>query len=168
VRSLTHDIADIIFPSSRALQLESLETIAPLTVMSLSIIPVPPSPPPLPAGGGKKPPGVGKKNVKAPSKGGGQESSSSSVIEAKVATADKDAIGMLACTVCNVYGSTKSDSFKSVVFVVVGDSRNGGVEERTDVDIRYYKNEKECVRAWLEWAVEEDADCWATFEAQNR
>ena len=168
MRSLTHDIADIIFPSSRALQLESLETIAPLTVMSLSIIPVPPSPPPLPTGGGKKPPGGGKKNLKAPSNGGGQESSSSSVTAAKVATADKDAIGMLACTVCNVYGSTQSDSFKSVVFVVVGDSRNGGVEGRTDVDIRYYKNEKECLRAWLEWAVEEDADCWATFEAQNR
>ena len=93
------------------------------------------------------------------------------------ATAEKDAVGIIACLVSPVYATNAfSSPPRSVVFVNLPQSSTTplpfSLEEfempcLEKADVRFFTNENACICAWLEWAVGEDADCWATFEAQH-
>jgi hypothetical protein len=106
--SLTHDVADSIFPVSCPPGKEhSLETIAPLKVMSLTVTAIPPLPkerttPKKTAGGGR---GAGE----------GGATSCQGVATVMTPTADKDPLGIIACSVGDVYDTSSSST---TVFVV--------------------------------------------------
>jgi hypothetical protein len=135
--------------------------------MSLTVTAIPPLPkerttPKKTAGGGW---GAGE----------GGATSSQGVAAVMTPTADKHPLGIIACSVGDVYDTTSSCT---TVFVVApasagaawlggGGEGGGGVPCLERADIRYFGCEKECLVAWLAWAVEQDCDCWATFEAQH-
>jgi len=161
--SLTHDVADSIFPASCPPGKEhSLETLAPLKVMSLTVTAIPPLPkerttPKKAAGGGR---GAGE----------GAPTWSQGVATVMTPTSDKDPLGIIACSVGDAYDTSSSST---TVFVVAPASAGAppvgraGVPCLEGADVRYLGCERECLVAWLAWVVEQDCDCWATFEAQH-
>ena len=54
------------------------------------------------------------------------------------------------------------------MFVVGSNSiaAEGEIGGKGQDDVRFFHTEKEALEKWLEWALEVDADCWTTFEAQ--
>ena len=163
VESLTLDIADLIFPTScdqkSTLQLDK---VAPLRVMSLSVTPLPP---PL----NDKSPVKPKSKEKAANGERGGASAAGSAGRSETASSDKDPVGIIACSIADVYqgaSSTASSSRVSVAFVV-GRAAVVGSQSLDAADIRYYDSEREMIRGWQSFVLEEDADCWATFEAQR-
>jgi DNA polymerase delta subunit 1 len=131
VESLTHDIADLLFPSSCAHKTTAFNTkVAPLRVMTLAVTPMP-------------------------------------TTATETASAEKDPVGIIACCLGDVYGD--SDSSASIAFVLgrCGFTKQDEAGSADRFACHYYESEKELLGGWLQWVLEQDADCWATFEAQG-
>jgi hypothetical protein len=186
IRSLTHDIADAIFASTCLKASESVTRAAPLTVMSLVVTPTPPSaktrPSPCPNKQRQH------QSTVAASERASVETCAGERERTERARAENDPVGVIASCLAEVYENSKAA--RTVVFVAdagmpasrgheqewQGQARQAaaaseagaGALEAYATDIRYFANEKQCLLAWMQWAVEEaDADCWATFEAQR-
>lgn len=139
--------------------------------MTLAVTPLPP-------------PAVDKSPVKAKGKGKSVDdergaSFAGSAGMSVTASADKDPVGIIACSVADVYGGGSgkaSPSKGSVAFIVrhndpmlqgKGRAEGMGTECLDNAETRYYDSEREMICGWLAWALDADADCWATFEAQR-
>lgn len=153
-----------MFPSHTPQEKSLLDTV-PLVVMSLTVIPLPPAPK-TPATQKREKGGIGKSGG-----GGGNDAAGSLRIE--TASAESDPVCVIASSLAtnlhvdNGPGPARPAS-KSIMFVVGSNpiAAEGEIGGKGQDDVRFFHTEKEALEKWLEWALEVDADCWTTFEAQ--
>ena len=105
--------------------------------------------------------------------GGGGANGAAGSLRIETASAESDPVCVIASSlgtnlhVDNGPGPARPAS-KSIMFVVGSNpiAAEGEIGGKGQDDVRFFHTEKEALEKWLEWALEVDADCWTTFEAQ--